>query len=56
MKLSGKSNIYELSQQFNDMAERIEASIKQQREMMHGISHELKTPLARHSETRARRA
>ncbi|WP_260434928.1 ATP-binding protein [Burkholderia sp. Bp8992] len=47
MKLSGKSNIYELSKQFNDMAERIEASIKQQREMMHGISHELKTPLAR---------
>ena len=31
VKLSGKSNIYELSQQFNDMAERIEASIKQQR-------------------------
>ncbi|MCA8274408.1 HAMP domain-containing protein [Burkholderia sp. AU30280] len=47
VKLSGRSNIYELSQQFNDMAERIEASIKQQREMMHGISHELKTPLAR---------
>ncbi|KAG8151704.1 ATP-binding protein [Burkholderia catarinensis] len=47
VKLSGKSNIYELSQQFNDMAGRIEASIKQQREMMHGISHELKTPLAR---------
>ncbi|MGY4725781.1 ATP-binding protein [Burkholderia pyrrocinia] len=47
VKLSGKSNIDELSKQFNDMAERIEASIKQQREMMHGISHELKTPLAR---------
>ncbi|HEF5871081.1 TPA: HAMP domain-containing protein [Burkholderia cenocepacia] len=47
VKLSGRSNIYELSQQFNDMAARIEASIKQQREMMHGISHELKTPLAR---------
>ncbi|WP_175721983.1 ATP-binding protein [Burkholderia anthina] len=47
VKLSGRSNVYELSQQFNDMAERIEASIKQQREMMHGISHELKTPLAR---------
>ncbi|AAU46505.1 MULTISPECIES: two-component system sensor histidine kinase BprS [pseudomallei group] len=46
-ELSRKSNIYELSQQFNDMAERIEASIQQQREMMHGISHELKTPLAR---------
>ena len=47
VKLSGKSNIDELSKQFNDMAERIEASIKQQRDMMHGISHELKTPLAR---------
>ncbi|KVO84542.1 histidine kinase [Burkholderia ubonensis] len=46
-QLSHKSNIYELSQQFNDMAQRIEASIQQQREMMHGISHELKTPLAR---------
>ncbi|WP_081073014.1 ATP-binding protein [Burkholderia stagnalis] len=47
VKLSSRSNIYDLSQQFNDMAERIEASINQQREMMHGISHELKTPLAR---------
>ncbi|MDR6498841.1 two-component system OmpR family sensor kinase [Burkholderia ambifaria] len=47
MKLSGRSNVYALSQQFNDMAERIEASITQQREMMHAISHELKTPLAR---------
>ncbi|WP_186052502.1 ATP-binding protein [Burkholderia gladioli] len=45
--LPRKSNIYELSRQFNDMAERIEASIKQQREMMQAISHELKTPLAR---------
>ncbi|KVF24057.1 histidine kinase [Burkholderia vietnamiensis] len=47
VRLSARSNIYELSVQFNDMAERIEASIKQQREMMHAISHELKTPLAR---------
>jgi two-component system, OmpR family, sensor kinase len=47
VNLSRKSNIYELSQQFNDMAQRIEASIQQQRDMMHGISHELKTPLAR---------
>ncbi|WP_133649526.1 ATP-binding protein [Paraburkholderia flava] len=46
-QLSKKSNIYELSQQFNDMARQIEASILQQRDMMHGISHELKTPLAR---------
>ncbi|RKF36057.1 ATP-binding protein [Paraburkholderia fungorum] len=47
VKLSSKSNIYDLSQQFNEMAQRIEASILHQREMMHGISHELKTPLAR---------
>ncbi|KVE28543.1 histidine kinase [Burkholderia singularis] len=47
VRLSRKSNIYELSQQFNDMAQRIETSIQQQREMMHSISHELKTPLAR---------
>ncbi|MXN73266.1 HAMP domain-containing protein [Burkholderia sp. 4701] len=46
-QLSNKSSVYELSQQFNDMAQRIEASIQQQRDMMHGISHELKTPLAR---------
>ncbi len=47
VNLPRKSNIHELSQQFNDMAQRIEASIHQQRDMMHGISHELKTPLAR---------
>ncbi|MFM0499219.1 ATP-binding protein [Paraburkholderia caffeinilytica] len=46
-QLSKKSNIFELSQQFNEMARQIEASILHQREMMHGISHELKTPLAR---------
>ncbi|MFL6642980.1 MAG: ATP-binding protein [Paraburkholderia fungorum] len=46
-QLSKKSNIYDLSQQFNEMAQQIEASILHQREMMHGISHELKTPLAR---------
>ncbi|WP_323121349.1 ATP-binding protein [Burkholderia alba] len=47
VRLSKKSNIYELSEQFNDMAQRIEASIQQQRDMMNSISHELKTPLAR---------
>jgi two-component system OmpR family sensor kinase len=45
--LSRKSNIYDLSKQFNEMARQIEASILHQRDMMHGISHELKTPLAR---------
>ncbi|MCG1040883.1 MULTISPECIES: ATP-binding protein [Burkholderiaceae] len=46
-QVSSKSNIYALSRQFNEMAEQIEASILQQRDMMYGISHELKTPLAR---------
>jgi len=45
--VSKKSNIYDLSKQFNEMARQIEASILHQRDMMHGISHELKTPLAR---------
>lgn len=46
-ELSKKSNIFDLSKQFNEMASQIEASIQHQRDMMHGISHELKTPLAR---------
>ncbi|MEQ6351894.1 ATP-binding protein [Ralstonia pseudosolanacearum] len=41
------SNVYALARQFNDMAERIQGSIQHQREMMNGISHELKTPIAR---------
>ncbi|MHA6886475.1 ATP-binding protein [Ralstonia pseudosolanacearum] len=41
------SNIDALARQFNDMAERIQGSIQHQREMMNGISHELKTPIAR---------
>ncbi|EYC51385.1 histidine kinase [Hylemonella gracilis str. Niagara R] len=44
---SRKSNIYDLSRQFNEMARQIEDTIQQQRDLMHGISHELKTPLAR---------
>jgi two-component system OmpR family sensor kinase len=47
VQLSRKSNIYNLSQQFNEMARQIEDTIQQQRDLMHGISHELKTPLAR---------
>ena len=46
-QLSKKSNIYDYRNQFNEMARQIEASILHQRDMMHGISHELKTPLAR---------
>ncbi len=45
--LTKRSNILGLARQFNEMAEQIEASIVHQREMMHGISHELKTPIAR---------
>ncbi|EHP42250.1 transmembrane sensor histidine kinase transcription regulator protein [Cupriavidus basilensis OR16] len=45
--LPRRSNIAALATQFNEMAEQIEASIVHQREMMHGISHELKTPIAR---------
>lgn len=44
---SRKSNIYDLSRQFNEMARQIEDTLQQQRDLMHGISHELKTPLAR---------
>lgn len=45
--LHKRSNVYGLARQFNDMAERIQGSIQHQREMMNGISHELKTPIAR---------
>lgn len=46
-RLRRGSNIDALAHQFNDMAERIQGSIQHQREMMNGISHELKTPIAR---------
>ncbi|CAG2152790.1 ATP-binding protein [Ralstonia mannitolilytica] len=45
--LRKRSNVYALARQFDDMAERIQGSIQHQREMMNGISHELKTPIAR---------
>ncbi|CBJ49803.1 ATP-binding protein [Ralstonia solanacearum] len=45
--LRRSSNVHGLARQFNDMAERIQDSIQHQREMMNGISHELKTPIAR---------
>jgi two-component system OmpR family sensor kinase len=47
IRVSKKSNVFELAQQFNDMADQIEMMILHQRDMMRGISHELKTPLAR---------
>jgi two-component system OmpR family sensor kinase len=45
--LRKRSNVYALARQFDEMAERIQGSIQHQREMMNGISHELKTPIAR---------
>lgn len=47
VQLSKESNIFQLAQQFNEMANKIETMISHQRDMMRGISHELKTPLAR---------
>ncbi len=46
-RLSRRSNVYQLARQFDDMAACIEASMARQRAMIHGISHELKTPIAR---------
>jgi two-component system OmpR family sensor kinase len=43
----GAAEIVELSQAFNDMAQRIEAQVKSQRELLGAVSHELRTPLAR---------
>jgi signal transduction histidine kinase len=43
----GAHEVIELSYAFNQMAERIEAHIKSQRELLGAVSHELRTPLAR---------
>jgi two-component system OmpR family sensor kinase len=43
----GAREIVALSHAFNDMAQRIEAQIKSQRELLGAVSHELRTPLAR---------
>jgi signal transduction histidine kinase len=43
----GADEIIELSGAFNQMAERIAAHIKRQRELLGAVSHELRTPLAR---------
>jgi two-component system OmpR family sensor kinase len=39
--------VSELAVAFNDMAERIEAQVHEQRELLGAVSHELRTPLAR---------
>ncbi len=41
------SEIGELAAAFNEMAARIEAQVKQQKELLGAVSHELRTPLAR---------
>jgi len=43
----GPAEIGELAASFNDMAARIEAQIKSQRDLLGAVSHELRTPLAR---------
>jgi two-component system OmpR family sensor kinase len=41
------SEVNELAGAFNDMAARIEAQVRSQRELLGAVSHELRTPLAR---------
>jgi signal transduction histidine kinase len=43
----GASELLELQTQFNQMAARIEAQVKSQKELLGAVSHELRTPLAR---------
>ena len=45
--LQPSASIYSLSQQMNDMAERIEQLVQAQKTLIHSISHELRTPIAR---------
>jgi len=46
-KVSRFSNLTALVRVFNTMAERIERSIKAQKDMINAVSHELRTPIAR---------
>jgi two-component system OmpR family sensor kinase len=41
------TEVSDLAGTFNDMAERIEAQVRAQRELLGAVSHELRTPLAR---------
>jgi two-component system OmpR family sensor kinase len=43
----GAQEIRELGLAFNDMASRVEAQVKSQKELLGAVSHELRTPLAR---------
>lgn len=44
---AGAREIRELGHAFNDMAARLEAQLKAQKELLGAVSHELRTPLAR---------
>ncbi|AJP56609.1 hypothetical protein UC34_05595 [Pandoraea vervacti] len=46
-KVSRFSNLTALARVFNTMADRIERSIKAQKDMINAVSHELRTPIAR---------
>jgi two-component system OmpR family sensor kinase len=45
--LQPSASIYTLAQQMNEMAERIERLVQAQKTLIHSISHELRTPIAR---------
>lgn len=47
VNIQPSSSIYSLSQQMNEMAERIEQLVQSQKTLIHSISHELRTPIAR---------
>ena len=47
LQLPRRSALYELSQQFNAMAGRIQQLISGHRDLTNAVSHELRTPLAR---------
>ncbi len=46
-QISPRSNIGELAQVFDKMAQDIEALLNQQQELLNAVSHELRTPLSR---------
>ena len=45
--MHGPYEVRELAGAFNEMADRIEAQVKSQKELLGAVSHELRTPLAR---------
>ncbi len=47
LQLPRRSALYDLSQQFNAMAKRIQQLVKGHRELTNAVSHEIRTPIAR---------